>query len=279
MGTTRLEHRLAEVARCAHRHAPEADVDGWLACVEERVQSGRKRAVVGQDPCSGLDDVEIRQVLPWRQERIRGQPGSTREDVVTDVIERRQAELRAPLVQGLEVQRVHPLRVLSPEHPVVSLVLRRLLAGAGSWCEMPRWQPEDVERREHIADAELLGDRSRPRRHEARRQDHVASFGCRGQRLEPGGDELRRQPERRIRSGCLQPCGDRPCRRTERRDRHPDSAEERPELLVGWRADPYFRPEFSQPQGEGGERLHVSSRAPRGEQDTHGAVAAALSHR
>ena len=77
----------------------------------------RERALVGQDPGPGLHDVEIRQVLPWGEDRIRRQPDLVREDVIADVVDRGQPDRRAAAVERLGVQRVDALRVLRATAP------------------------------------------------------------------------------------------------------------------------------------------------------------------
>jgi hypothetical protein len=100
MCSGRLDGHPAEVGRGAHRHAPEADVHRRLARVEERLQLVRERALIRQDPGPRLDDVEISQILPWGEERIRGQPDLVREDVVADVLDRGLSDRGTVPVEG-----------------------------------------------------------------------------------------------------------------------------------------------------------------------------------
>ncbi len=195
--------------------------------------------------------------------------GLVREDVVADVVDRGQADRRAAPVERLRVQRVDALRVLCPEHPVVGLAHGRLPAGPRRRREVPRRQPEDVEGREHVADAELLGDIPCSRRHQAGRDDCVTPLGRCGKCLEPRGDELRREPERGVRRRRLQPGRHGSRRWAERDERRAYAGEELRELLVRRRAHPDLCPELAQPEGEGREGLEVAPRAPRRQQDTH----------
>ena len=66
----RLDHRLAEVLWSAR--TAEAEVDRWLAGVEERLQLRRQWALVRQDPGARLEDIQVRGLGPWSQRRVGG---------------------------------------------------------------------------------------------------------------------------------------------------------------------------------------------------------------
>lgn len=115
----RLDGGPGDVVGRAHRHAAEADVYRWGAGVQERLQVGGQRAFVGQDPRAGLHDVEVRQLLPRSEDRVHRQPRPFGEDVVADVVHRRESQRRAVGVEGLEVQGVDLLGVEVPQGLVV----------------------------------------------------------------------------------------------------------------------------------------------------------------
>ena len=73
------------------RTLPKLTYTGWGAGVEKRDQLGRKRSLVGQDPRAGLHDIEVRRSTPRGQGGIGCQPRAVGEDVVADVVHRRQA--------------------------------------------------------------------------------------------------------------------------------------------------------------------------------------------
>ena len=190
----RLDGDPGDVLRGAH--TAEAHVHRRRACVQERLQVGGQRAVVGQDPRAGLHDIEIRRPRPRSQRRVGRQPRAVGEDVVADVVDRRQAERRPMGVERRAVERLHPLGIHLPQHPVVGLARRKRLARPRHRRLMRRRKRPRMERHEHIRDAPYLGHRPRACRHQARRHQRVTSLGCRGDRLELRGDQLRRHPRR-----------------------------------------------------------------------------------
>jgi hypothetical protein len=199
----RLDGHPGDVLRGVRGHAAEAHVHRRRTGVQERLQPVRERTVVGQDPRPGLHDVEVRHALRRTQRRVRRQPRLVGEDVVADVVHRRQADRRATAVERLAVQRVHPLGVVLPQHPPVGLAPRGRCARPPPRRVVPRRQSHEVEAREHIADAQVLGHVPCAGRHQAGRQQRVTSLGRRAERVEPRGDQLGSEPERVLRRRWL----------------------------------------------------------------------------
>jgi len=82
-----LDDGLAHVPWSAH--TAEAEVNGWLAGVEERLQLQGQLPLVRTDPGAGLDHIQVRGLRPWRQRRVGGQPWPAGEDVAPHVGDRR----------------------------------------------------------------------------------------------------------------------------------------------------------------------------------------------
>ncbi|WP_449488468.1 hypothetical protein [Streptomyces purpurascens] len=64
---------------------PKPTYTGGVPSLQERHQLGRERTDIGQDPRTGLDDIQVRRLPPRVQDRVRGQPRSVADDVVADV--------------------------------------------------------------------------------------------------------------------------------------------------------------------------------------------------
>jgi hypothetical protein len=79
---------VAEILRRAH--AAEADIDRWLAAVEERLHVAGQRTLVWQDPRAALKD-GIRGVGPGRQRGVRREPRPIGEDMAAYITDRGQA--------------------------------------------------------------------------------------------------------------------------------------------------------------------------------------------
>ncbi|WP_410567335.1 hypothetical protein [Amycolatopsis sp. cmx-4-61] len=92
LGPDRLDGHLGDVGRGAH--AAEPHVHRRITGIEERRDPGRQRAVVRQDPRTGLPGVEVRRLGPRRRHRIRGRPGPVGQDVAADVVDGGQAHRR-----------------------------------------------------------------------------------------------------------------------------------------------------------------------------------------
>ena len=178
------------------QHAAEAHVHRRCARVQERHQIGRKRAVVGQDPRAGLHDVEVRRTRPRAQDRVRRQPRPVGEDVVADVVHRRQADRRPVRVERVTVQRIHALGVHVPQHPVVGLARRERPARPRQRRLVRRRDAAGEEADEHVVDAQLLRNRSHACGHQTGRHHRVTALGRRGDRVELHGDQIRRRPGR-----------------------------------------------------------------------------------
>ncbi|GLY49615.1 hypothetical protein Lesp01_32710 [Lentzea sp. NBRC 102530] len=80
-------------------HAAEAEVDRRCTAVQERFERGGERALVVEEPGTGLR--QLRRSRPRAEHRVRGEPRGVAEDVVADVVDRAEAEFRSFLVQGV----------------------------------------------------------------------------------------------------------------------------------------------------------------------------------
>ena len=94
--TGRFDHRLAEVFGSAS--AAEAEINRWLAGLEEHLQFWRQRTVIRQNPGARLKHIRIRGLRPGRQRGVGGQPGLVGEDMASHVSDRGQAPSTAPPV-------------------------------------------------------------------------------------------------------------------------------------------------------------------------------------
>jgi hypothetical protein len=166
------------------------------AGVQERLQFGRERAFVRQDPRAGLHHVKVARLRPGGQDRVRRQPRVIAEEVVADVVHRRQA-VRDPVgVERRAEHRVIALGVKVPQDLVVGHV--RWKWSAGQRGRRVVWRRQVDRAVAHIlgVDAQLLGHRPRADRgrYHAAGHQRIASLGCRGDLVEPGGDQLGREP-------------------------------------------------------------------------------------
>src|SRR5262245_15323642 len=96
-GACAPDHRLIEVLRRAR--ASEAEVDRWIAGVEERLQFPGKRTIIRQDPSAWLEDEVVCGIGPWSERGIGGEPGRVGEHVVEHVADRGQAQRCAVRVE------------------------------------------------------------------------------------------------------------------------------------------------------------------------------------
>jgi hypothetical protein len=83
----RCDDHLADVFS-REAHAAEAEVDGWLAGGEERLQLCGQRALIGQDPRARLEHVRVLGLGPGPQRGIGGQPGPVGEHVAAHIGDR-----------------------------------------------------------------------------------------------------------------------------------------------------------------------------------------------
>ena len=146
-------------------HAAEPRVHRPFAGVQERQQLGREWAFVGQDPCTGLHDIEALRPTPRAQGRVGSQQRPGGEHELADVANRRQTD-RGPVgVDRLTEQLVEALAVQAVQH---------------------------VRAEEHVPvrDAQLLGHRRPDELRHGGRHDHVASCGRLGHRVVLRGDEV-----------------------------------------------------------------------------------------
>ena len=132
----RLDHRLAHVLWSAH--AAEAEVDGWLDGVEERLQLQGQLPLVRSNPGARLHDIQVRGLSPWRQRRVGGRPWPVREDVAPHVRDRCQTGCHPVGVGSCGPVVVPAFRVLNPESAIVSRAVRWRLCPrrqwGGAWC-------------------------------------------------------------------------------------------------------------------------------------------------
>jgi hypothetical protein len=153
----RFDGHMGDVHGGAQRHAAEAHVHRWCAGVQKRHQLGREGSFVRQQPRAGLDDVEVRRFLPWPQGRVSREPRVVGEGVVTDVVQRWQADRRPVAVERRPKQRVRVPGVQVPHHPVADLVRREQPARMLWRRVVRRRQVGRVVARVYVVDAQLLG--------------------------------------------------------------------------------------------------------------------------
>src|SRR5262245_10637894 len=106
-------------------NAAETEVDGRVAGVEERLQLGRQRTLIVQDPGADLEHALVSWIWPGSQRRVGSQPGAVGEDVAAYVGHRREPDRCAIGVERQAKGGVNAEGIRGPELPVVR--------GRGRW--------------------------------------------------------------------------------------------------------------------------------------------------
>ena len=267
----RLDGHPGDVLRGAHGHAAEAHVHRWRAGVQERHQLGRERAFVRQDPRAGLHDVEVRRLLPRVQDRVRRQPRPVGEDVVADVVHRRQADRRPVGVDRRAEQRVDALGVQVPQHPVVGHLRRERPARLRERRVVRRRQDELAGRSRTRSGCPVSRPPTARRPRPATRRSPPARHIPRPPRrpCRTGGDQLGRAPGQSAAAAASHRGHQRAHRLADRHQRHADPGQQLRELLVRRRAHPHLRAECPQLHRESHHRFDVAARPIRRQQHTH----------
>ena len=266
----RIASMATRAMSCGARMLPKPTYTGGGPASRNASSSGRERAFVGQDPRAGLHHVEVGRLLPGGQDRVRRQPRLVAEDVVADVVHRRQADRRPVGVERLAVHRVIALGVQLPQHPVVGHV-------RWEWPARQRVRPVVRRRQEdravahvHGVDAQFLGHRQRAGRgrYHAAGHQRVASLGGRGDLVRTTRRSTRPRAWARRPATAASPRAPAraPARRPAPAARRPRPAAPR---TVRRRAHQRLRAEFPQPHRECHQRFDVPARFIRRQQHTH----------
>ena len=230
--------------------------------------SGRSSGRIHAPVCTTSRSGRLR---PRGQDRVRRQPRVVGEDVVADVVHRRQAERRPVGVERRAEQRVHALGVQVPQHPVVGHVRRERLARprqrrvsaatAGSTGRRPRTRSGcPVSRPPTARRPRPASGRSPPARHIPRPPRRP----CRTARRSTPRDAGARPPTAASsRHRCTSSRTDWPGRH----QRHADTGQQLRE--VRRRAHPHLRAECPQLHRESHHRFDVPARPIRRQQHTH----------
>ena len=205
----------------------------------------RRRSARRRDPAT----------RPRAEDRVHCQPRPAREDVVADVVHRRQSDRRAMGVERVTVERIDSLRVDVPQHPVVRLARRERSARPRQRRLVRRREAAGEEADAHVVDAQRLGNRSHACGHQTGRHHSVTALGRGGDRVELHGDEIGRRPRRirrRQRLFTVQHLAQRLA--------HRDQLHVGPRCKlreVRWCAHPHLRAELPQPQRESHQRFDI----------------------
>ena len=156
----RLDGHPGDVLRRAGM-LPKPTYTGGVPASRNATSSAGSGRSSGSDPRAGLHDVEVRRLRPGVQDRVRRQPRVLAEDVVADVVHRRQAACGPVGVERRAEQRVHALGVQLPQHPVVGHLRWERPARQRERRVVRRRQEDRAVARVHGADAQFLGHRPR----------------------------------------------------------------------------------------------------------------------